>query len=59
MGVLARLLFDGEIRTQNERVIRVRMKQRIASSGVHTMGSFSLKLVFSTTGTPCAPGRAS
>jgi hypothetical protein len=30
----------------------VRRKQSIASSGLHTTGSFSLKLVLSTIGTP-------
>src|SRR5947208_3282607 len=32
--------------------ILVRSKQSIASSGLHTTGSFSLKLVLSTIGTP-------
>ena len=32
--------------------MRVRMKQSTACAGVSTMGSFSLKLVFRTTGTP-------
>jgi hypothetical protein len=32
--------------------MRVRWKQSTASSGVQTMGSFSLKLVFTITGTP-------
>src|SRR5262245_44175874 len=32
--------------------MRVRMKQSSACSGVSTIGSFSLKLVLSTTGTP-------
>src|SRR5439155_26528117 len=32
--------------------IRVFTKQSIASPGVHTLGSFSLNEVFSTTGTP-------
>src|SRR5213079_1335934 len=32
--------------------IRVRRKQSMASSGLQTTGSFSLKLVFSTMGTP-------
>ena len=35
--------------------IRVRKKQSIASSGVHTIGSFSLNDVFNTTGTPVEP----
>ena len=32
--------------------MRVRRKQSTASSGVQTIGSFSLKLVFNTTGIP-------
>ena len=32
--------------------MRVRWKQSMASSGVQTMGSFSLKLVFRITGMP-------
>jgi hypothetical protein len=44
--------------TADDRVVqtiasmRVRMKQSSACSGVSTIGSFSLKLVLSTTGTP-------
>ena len=38
--------------------IRVRLKQSIASSGLHTMGSFSLKLVFRMTGIPVLRSKA-
>src|SRR5262249_45136632 len=57
--VLAFLAVDGESNHRSMKVspststsILVRRKQSIASSGLHTTGSFSLKLVLSTIGTP-------
>ena len=38
--------------------IRVRWKQSIASAGVQTIGSFSLKLVLSNTGMPVRRSKA-
>ena len=38
--------------------MRVRLKQSIASSGTHTIGSFSLKLVFRITGIPVLRSKA-
>src|SRR5207253_1521482 len=56
---LAFLSVDGESDHRSMKVsprtstsILVRRKQSIASSGLHTTGSFSLKLVLSTIGTP-------
>src|SRR5262245_26487896 len=50
------------LRTRNDPIastsIRVRLKQSMASSGVQTIGSFSLKLVFKITGMPVRRSKA-
>ena len=52
LEALVRLAFRlaNEAGADCENVHRVRVKQSMASAGVHTIGSFSLKLVFKSTG---------